>query len=46
MGYLDSLFKNSKNISNNFNSLGDYSPLSGFSNEDELEKNPYQQIRL
>ena len=44
MGYLDSLFKNSKNISNNFNSLGDYSPLSGFSNEDELEKNPYQQI--
>ena len=44
MGYLDSLFKNSKNISNNFNSLGDYSPLSGFSNEDELVKNPYQQI--
>ncbi|MBP3907264.1 MAG: hypothetical protein J6D12_09170, partial [Peptostreptococcaceae bacterium] len=44
MGYLDSLFKNSKNINNNLNSLGDYSPLNGFSNEDELEKNPYQQI--
>ena len=44
MGYLDSLFKSSKRATNNFDLLGEYSPLYGFSNEDELSKNPYQQI--
>ena len=44
MGYLDDLMKGAKRTSNNINSLGAYSPLSGFSNEDELNKNPYQQI--
>ena len=37
MGYLDDLMKGTKRTSNNINSLGAYSPLSGFSNEDELE---------
>ena len=44
MAYLDDLLKGSTKAINNFDSLGVYSPLYGFSNEDELAKNPYQQI--
>ena len=44
MAYLDDLLKGSTKAINNFDSLGGYSPLYGFSNEDELAKNPYQQI--
>ena len=44
MAYLDDLLKGSIKITNNFDTLGGYSPLYGFSNEDELAKNPYQQI--
>ena len=44
MAYLDDLLKGSTKTINNFDSLGGYSPLYGFSNEDELAKNPYQQI--
>ena len=44
MAYLDDLLKGSTKTINNFDSFGGYSPLYGFSNEDELAKNPYQQI--
>ena len=44
MAYLDDLLKGNTKAINNFDSLGGYSPLYGFSNEDELAKNPYQQI--
>ena len=36
--------KNSKKAINNFDDLGEYSPLNGFENEQYSSKNPYQQI--
>ena len=44
MAYLDDILKGTRKINNNVQTLGSYSPLTGFSNEDELSKNPYQQI--
>lgn len=44
MAYLDDILKGTRKVNNNVQTLGSYSPLTGFSNEDELSKNPYQQI--
>lgn len=44
MAYLDDILKGTRKVNNNVQTLGSYSPLTGFNNEDELSKNPYQQI--
>ena len=44
MNWLDDMLKSTRKTTTNFNSLGDYSPLSGFENEQYSSKNPYQQI--
>lgn len=44
MAYLDDILKGTRKVNNNVQTLGSYSPLTGFSNEYELSKNPYQQI--
>lgn len=44
MNWLDDMLKSTRKTTTNLNSLGDYSPLSGFENEQYSSKNPYQQI--
>lgn len=44
MNWLDDMLKSTRKTTTNLNSLGDYSPLSGFENEQYSNKNPYQQI--
>ena len=44
MNWLDEMLKSTRKTTTNLNSLGDYSPLSGFENEQYSSKNPYQQI--
>lgn len=44
MDYLKKILNGAMSANSNMSSFGDYSPLNGFDNEDELDKNPYQQI--
>ena len=44
MNWLDDMLKSTRKTTTNLNSLGEYSPLSGFENEQYSTKNPYQQI--
>ena len=44
MNWLDDMLKSTRKTTTSLHSLGDYSPLSGFENEQYSNKNPYQQI--